>query len=239
MTFHIFHHDEDNLAHEGCVHMSRATPAKDIVDFGKESLRLLDMRESGHDSTEWHEAKHGDDVVVYRGIVDGSVWNCIKTVATIHCSAAYLCDRLNDAKAMTTFDEMSEYCHVIADIDAATGTSIRHVKAKAIFPTSARDFLVVTSAAYTDKVYTIATRSILHNDVPMDPHWVRATTLISGYVIRATGDHQCEVTMIAHMDLGGHFPAFVINLLAVDSPMGLMKRLQHLYNGKDFEPTKP
>ncbi|CAK4071727.1 unnamed protein product [Aphanomyces euteiches] len=217
MTFHIFHHDEENPAHVDCVRMNRATPAANIIAFGQESLRLLTIRESGHDDTHWHEAKHVDDITVYRGIVNDSVWNCIKT--------------LNDASAITKFEEMTEYCHVIANVDVAT--SIRHVKAKAVFPTTARDFVVVTSESRSDKAIVIATRSILHDDMPEDPHFVRATMLISGYVIRPTGKHQCQVTMVAHVDLGGHFPAFVINLLAVDAPIGSMKRLRELYNHQE------
>ncbi|KAG9407211.1 hypothetical protein AC1031_001911 [Aphanomyces cochlioides] len=100
-----------------------------------------------------------------------------------------------------------------------------------------RDFVVVTSESRSDKAIVIATRSILHDDMPEDPHFVRATMPISGYVIRPTGKYQCQVTMVAHVDLGGHFPAFVINLLAVDAPIGSMKRLRELYNHQDVKPA--
>ncbi|KAF0714196.1 Aste57867_3992 [Aphanomyces stellatus] len=214
-----------------------STPASTYVEHGAESVRLLLAREAGADHTQWSEARRtADNIVVYRGVVPHSSWNCIKTTARMQCSAAFLAAKLVDANELTTYDTMSAVCHQVATIDAYT--SVRHVQAKPVFPTRARDFVVLTvqttDAKDDDAAIVIATRSIHHCDVPDDAkHFVRGATLLSGYILRVVNDHTCDLTLIAHLDLGGNIPASLINLLAVDSPIKLVKRLQELY-----EPTK-
>ncbi|KAH9154009.1 hypothetical protein AeRB84_003833 [Aphanomyces euteiches] len=202
------------------------------VSHGSESVRiLLDKASPTCEDTTWTEVKTVDEITVYRGIVAGSDWNAVKAQGRIPCSGDFLADKLQDAAEMTTFDDMTATCKVIQVVDAATKTSIRYVQAKPVFPTSARDFLVVTSEKrLNDGTIAIASRSITHESTPEDKHFVRAHTHVSGYIIRPLGEDECEVTLIVHMDLGGMLPAVVINILAVDSPVKLLKRFRELYN---------
>ncbi|KAF0684344.1 Aste57867_23657 [Aphanomyces stellatus] len=208
--------------------------AVDYTAFGEESARLLVARVDGNDdSIEWSEVKEWDGVTVFRGVVDDNDWNCIKAVATVHCSAQSLADRLADPAEMKTFDSNTDAVTVVEVVDAAT--TILHVRAKAIFPTTARDFSVVTarhmdaSSMAGSPRTVIASRSIDHEDIPVDPWYVRAYTYLSGYVLQPLSESECQVTMIVHMNLGGSLPSFVINLLAVDAPIYLLQRLRELY----------
>jgi len=129
---------------------------------------------------------------------------------------------------MSTFDEMTDNCRVIEDVCPATKTSVRYVQAKPVFPTSARDFLVVTAEERMDDMIVIATRSIHHHAVPEQKGYVRAKTHISGYIIRKVSPTTCEVTLVVHMDLGGYMPAPVINFLGTSAPIKLLKKLRSL-----------
>ncbi|OQR93554.1 hypothetical protein THRCLA_08426 [Thraustotheca clavata] len=201
-----------------------------FIAIGHKSIEELLAKDNNTDEhTTWGEAKMSHGVKVSKGVVAGNPWNCIKATAVVECSAKFLADKLNDPNEMSTFDEMTDNCRVI-EVNGVT--SVRYVQAKPVFPTTARDFLVVTAMEERGDVIAIGTKSIKHPAVPEDPLFVRALTHVSGYIIRPLGEHKCEVTLIVHMDLGGHMPPAVINLLSSSSPVKLLQHFQHLYNHK-------
>ncbi|KAF0694945.1 Aste57867_14200 [Aphanomyces stellatus] len=205
------------------------------IEHGAESVRLLLDKESpACQDTTWTEAKSsGDGITVFRGIVADSDWNAVKATGVIHCPAAFLADKLQDVSEMTTFDDMTASCIVVEDVCAATKTSVRYAQAKPVFPTTARDFVVITSEKrLQDGTIAIGTRSIDHPMYPESTKFVRAHTYVSGYVIRPVDVEQCHVTLIVHMNLNGMLPAMVINVLAIDSPLKLLKRFRVLYGDK-------
>ncbi|EQC37535.1 hypothetical protein SDRG_05136 [Saprolegnia diclina VS20] len=202
---------------------------EDYLALGAKSITDIVAKDSGADkSTSWSHVKDTDGVSIDRGVVDGSAWNAIKATTTVDCAADDLAAKLSDASQMHIFDEMTDNCRVIEALKDST--SIRYVQAKPVFPTTARDFLVVTSQQHLDDgSIVIGTKSVEHDSVPVDKHFVRAHTHVSGYIVRPLTPTSCSVTLIVHMDLGGYMPAAVINLLSVSSPIKLMKRLRLLY----------
>ncbi|KAH9106733.1 hypothetical protein LEN26_014480 [Aphanomyces euteiches] len=245
MTFSLFHNEAASPKSASAAvkaynlhSISQTTPPDVYTKHGEESFRLVMARENGADGTEWRVAKSSDGMTVSRGIVPNVSWHCIKSTSRMPCSMTTLADKLNDAKEMTTFDEMTSSCEVLPSL-APSGTSVRHVKAKPIFPTQTREFVVISSEhkAEDGSMIVIATRSIHHEDVPEVSHLTRATMILSGYIIRAIDDHTCELTVIAHIDLGGLLPATVINLLATETPLQLMKRMQRLYGRRPASPS--
>ncbi|OQR90199.1 hypothetical protein THRCLA_09410 [Thraustotheca clavata] len=202
----------------------------EYIALGEQSILEVLAKDDGSDkSTTWSYVKESDNVIIYRGVNDNSPWNCIKAIATVNCSADELAKQLNDPDQMSNFDEMTDNCRVIEQLNPTGTTSIRYVQAKPVFPTTARDFLVVTTEHRMKDTIIIGTKSIQHEAVPLNRSYVRANTHVSGYIIRPLSSTQCQVTLIVHMDLGGYMPAYVINLLSVTSPIKLMKRIRQLY----------
>ncbi|KAH9192288.1 hypothetical protein AeNC1_005728 [Aphanomyces euteiches] len=200
--------------------------AKDFAAFGQESVQILLARVSD-DDVAWSLAKEMDGVVVSRGVVPGNEWNCMKAVTRIQCSAEFLAGKLTDPTTMTSYDDNTDSVDVIKVVD--DNTKILHVRAKAVFPTTAREVVIVTAKGPIENGIVIATRSIEHEEVPLNPCYVRATTYISGYILTPISETECEVTMIVHMNLGGSVPSFIINMFAVDAPISLLRRLRDLY----------
>ncbi|RHZ31599.1 hypothetical protein DYB37_006181 [Aphanomyces astaci] len=204
--------------------------ATDYAAFGQESIQMLTDRASSKDtSIKWSLVKQYDGIDISRGVVEGNDWNAIKAVGIIRCAARFLADRLTDPNEMKSFDNNTDVCDVLDDVD--DHTKVLHVRAKAVFPTTARDFVVVTAIGHlADKsTIVIASRSVEHAHAPIDPCYVRATTYLSGYLLRPTSPSSCEVTMLVHMNLGGSLPSFIINMLAVDAPIHLLGKLRTLY----------
>ncbi|OQR90201.1 hypothetical protein THRCLA_09408 [Thraustotheca clavata] len=202
----------------------------EYIAIGDQSILECLAKDDGTDkSTTWSFAKESDGVVAYRGINEHSPWNCIKAITTVNCSAEELAKQLNDPNQMSNFDEMTDNCRVIEQLNPTGTTSIRYVQAKPVFPTTARDFLVVTSEHRMKDAIIIGTKSIQHDAIPLNHSFVRANTHVSGYIMRPLSPTKCQLTLIVHMDLGGFMPPYVINLLSVSSPIALLKRIRYLY----------
>ncbi|RHY25998.1 hypothetical protein DYB32_007954 [Aphanomyces invadans] len=223
--------------------------ARDALDnyaaFGNASIELLVANVSDASTIAWTEVKLHDGIAVYRGAVPNSDWNAVKATCVVQCPAWFLAGKLQNPADMTTFDTMTASCHVLADFSGRV--SVRHVQAKPVFPTTARDFVVVTavhevagssSASDHQDRFVIASRSTTHPKAPETKQFVRGTNNISGYVVDGVDGGACRVTMMAHMDLGGMLPAVVINALAVDAPYKLLKRFRTLYELESF-PRRP
>lgn len=201
------------------------------LDLADQSIFEILAKDDGSDkTTTWTHVKNTDGVSVDRGVNAHSPWNAIKATTTVHCSANDLASKLNDPQQMHIFDEMTDNCRIIEALNPAETKTIRYVQAKPVFPTTARDFLVVTSEQRLDDgSIVIGTKSVEHDSVPVNKHFVRAHTHVSGYIVRPLTPTSCTVTLIVHMDLGGYMPAYVINLLSVASPIQLLKRFRVLY----------
>lgn len=73
------------------------------------------------------------------------------------------------------------------------------------------------------------------NDLlPPQRGFVRATLMISGYVIEAVPGrpHCARVTMCAHSDLGGQLPSSLINALSVNAPIKILTAISEVLRSK-------
>jgi hypothetical protein len=203
-----------------------APSSDDLEQYGKQNIQQVLAYET---QSHWINVKKVDGIEVDRAIVGNSAWQSIKATATVECSAENLAQQLTTADEMPRFDTMTSSCVVLNQV--TPHTSVRYVQAKPVFPTTARDFLVVTSEHRSgSNEIVIASRSIEFDEImPLQPNFVRATMYISGYVLRALSPTQCHVTLIVHMDLGGYLPASVLNMLSTAAPIKLLKQLQTTY----------
>ena len=118
--------------------------------------------------------------------------------------------------------------------------------------TSPRDFCVSTTVdQLSDGSYLIATHSVDHPDGQIRKKFVRASSMISGFIVTPgnlinqnpeenesendTDDDEsevCTVTIIAHMDLGGIIPPAVTRFLGFSAPIKLVRKLRSLVEKK-------
>lgn len=60
--------------------------------------------------------------------------------------------------------------------------------------------------------------SMEHPDMPPKKNVIRAETLISGYVIRPTGENSCHVMIVSQNDIKGLIPKAIVNRVASKAP---------------------
>lgn len=202
-----------------------------IVAFEEDSIRSLLTRYEGADvlPNGWRQGPSNKGIQVVYGEVagKGSEWYTMKTTGTLNVSASKAAHTLMRNEMVPKFDDMTKEVKVVAKLSDAS--EVRHVTAKPIMFTAARDFSVVST--YREEGsgrILIATRSV--EDVPQCKGYVRATILISGYVVtpHPTDPNTCEMSVVAHMDLGGNLPAMVVRYLGLSAPIKLVEKIREI-----------
>lgn len=205
----------------------------DLAAFADKSVEVLLARHSGEDkSTKWEVLSDADGVKIWRGDVEGDSWNAFRCARRITTDKASIVKALLDLDLTMELDEMMESAEVIKEAEDGR-ISMRQVASKGVFPISGREFVIITTVRdLPDGRVAIATRSVDIDEVLPYEGYVRATNHISGYVIEeatdASGKVYCDVTLLAHADLGGFIPAQIVNLLGTSSTVKVLEKLQAL-----------
>ncbi|KAL0583294.1 hypothetical protein ABG067_006795 [Albugo candida] len=204
---------------------------RDNLDEIKDDLfqRLL-VRYAGTDVVPdgWIEGPNSNGVQVVHGSVRDNSWHTMKATGKLPCNPEEALRLLADRDMVPRFDDMTKEIRLLEQLDEHT--EVRLVSCKGVMFTTPRDFCVVTSVRCEKSGRClVATRSVEHTGSKQEGY-TRALSYISGYVITPDSDDPniCEVAIIAHMDLGGHVPAFVVRQLGLSSPIDLFKSIRKL-----------
>ncbi|KAI9920466.1 hypothetical protein PsorP6_015805 [Peronosclerospora sorghi] len=200
-----------------------------VQAFEQESLCKLLQRYNGMDvlPNGWRDGPCDKGIQVVYGEVAGSEWYTMKTTGTLDVSASKAAHLLMRCDMVPKFDDMTREVKALETLSDAS--EVRRVSAKSVMFTAARDFSVVsTYREESSGRHLIATRSVEH--VPERKGYVRALILISGYVVtpHASDPNTCEMSVIAHMDLGGKLPAMVVRYLGLSAPIKLVDKIREV-----------
>lgn len=96
------------------------------------------------------------------------------------------------------------------------------MKFKGIWPTAPRDFVVLTTwSEHSDGSVWISSKAAPDGYFPLKSEYVRGNIVFSGYVLRQRGN-DCDITLIAHTELGGTLPVSIINMLSATAPFKML-----------------
>ncbi|KAG2520824.1 hypothetical protein JM16_005628 [Phytophthora kernoviae] len=179
-----------------------ASVRANIKEFEEDSINKLLTRYDGVDvlPNGWREGPCSKGIQVVYGEVTGSEWYTMKTTGTLQVSAEKAASILMDYNMVPKFDDMTREVKPVEKL----------------------------SDASEDGRHLIATRSVEY--VPERKGFVRATIIISGYVVvpHPTDPNMCEMSVIAHMDLGGNLPAMVVRYLGLSAPIKLVEKIHEI-----------
>lgn len=131
-------------------------------------------------------------------------------------------------------------------------TSIRRMCFKPVWPTKPRDFLCCTTwREQEDGSLLVCTRSVPEKLREVEEGYVRGTILISGYSIQPyhtlkkddiyynddINAFGCKVTLIAHTDLGGGMPPWIINMLSSEAPLKMLIKIRGIFDAMNALPN--
>lgn len=122
---------------------------------------------------------------------------------------------------------------------------MRRVCYKPVWPTAPRDFLCYTTwQELEDGSLLICTRSVPNKILEVEESYVPGNILISGYWIQPChtlskddsyyncniNSCSCKVTLIAHTDLGGTMPAWLMNLLTAEALLKILVKIKGVFD---------
>ncbi|KAF1328647.1 Lipid-binding protein, partial [Globisporangium splendens] len=206
----------------------------DFHAFATDNVQILLDRHSGQDKlTTWAlvDSQTKGGVKIWKGQVQGSSWSPFKVSRHINADKATILNALIDPDLLLKLDDMTSSVRILKSVDEEGKLTLRQIATKAIFPVSAREFVIITYATtLPDGRTIIASRSIPLEGVQPTDGAVRGVTVISGYIIEevksASGKPCCDVTLLAHADLAGYIPARIVNLLGTSTTVKILEKLQ-------------
>ncbi|KAF0704879.1 hypothetical protein As57867_007201, partial [Aphanomyces stellatus] len=165
------------------------------------------------DQARWEPATADDDA--HRLAESTQLFVCgvtkaaAKSTLTLQHPAHEILDVLLDTAQKGTFDAQ---LHEVAPLEAIDGhTSVHHVAYKPIFPRRGRDFVVLSHwRTLADDSILLVTRSVAHDDVPVQHDMDRALLHMEGFhIVPRDGQNAADVTYVIHADANG-LPAHVV-----------------------------
>lgn len=201
-----------------------------LEEFENDSVQRLLQRYAGTDvlPSGWRDGPESNGIKVVYGEVAGSEWYTMRTTGKLRVSASKAARILMSAEMVPKFDDMTKDVKLLERLSEAT--EVRLVSAKSVMFTSARDFCVASTVRREPSGRVlIATRSVDHPQ-GTQKGFVRALSYISGYIVTpdAHDPNACELSVVAHMDLGGNLPAMVVRYLGLSAPIKLVQKIDEV-----------
>jgi len=183
------------------------------------------------DSDQGFSVAHEDKkkgLTVWQQASPDSAINIVKLRAELNAPAAVVYDVLHDADFRKEWDESMEEGFCIEQLDAHNDVGYYSAKSP-IFTVSARDFCNQRSwwRSPDGSEYIIFNHSVKHTNCPEKKSFVRAFSILSGYLLRPHPD-SADKTLFFYLtqcDLKGWIPIFAINQGASKFAPGIVDKL--------------
>uniref|UniRef100_A0A667Y2G6 START domain-containing protein 10 n=1 Tax=Myripristis murdjan TaxID=586833 RepID=A0A667Y2G6_9TELE len=139
--------------------------------------------------------------------VRACVFQCKMAIKDV--SAATMFDVLHDSQYRKTWDPAMMESFDIARISATA--DVGYYSWLCPKPLKNRDVVTLRSWQVTDEDYVIINYSVKHPKYPPLKNFVRAVSILTGYVIKPTGPNSCSFIYLSQADPKGSLPKWVVN----------------------------
>ncbi|XP_041653463.1 START domain containing 14 [Cheilinus undulatus] len=132
---------------------------------------------------------------------------CRMTIKDV--SAATMYDVLHDSEYRKTWDPAMEESFDIARL--SVNADVGYYSWRCPKPINNRDVITLRSWRVMDDEYIIMNFSVKHPDHPPRNDFVRAISILTGYLIKPTGPNSCSFIYLSQADPKGSLPKWVVN----------------------------
>jgi len=200
---------------------------RDTKSFSKVVQHLVDISLSDG----WTPIKtvHGVDCSYKK--TEDSPYVLVKGEGTIDARIEKILEFLSVPDNMYILDPMLTDVRIVEKVDSAS--HVFQFKAKMPPMVTNRDFVFQSWDGMwkTDspRIAVSVGESIVHPDAPEESGYVRGNILVSGYVATEIPDRpsQCKIVYLLQADPKGWLPVWVVNLLAGDQAMNVVRLIQY------------
>lgn len=183
----------------------------------------------------WEEKRNRDGIVIYTSKVEGSPFKAVRGVMTVTGKVESLVALVEDLPACPDWAAMCKEARLISR-DSPTRTHI-YVYNDIPFPVSDRDVYALTEWEVKDNGTVSMTSSAQPGGVE-ETRAVRLVDAITQWHFTDQGDGTVQVENYAHIDPNGPTPAWITNMLLVDSPFDSMTNMRKLIESGAYADAK-
>jgi len=193
------------------------------------------------DSTDgWHSVHETSDgkTKLWDRKSEVSSINIVRLLANIATDALILYDTLHDPDYRKIWDENMIEGLCIEQLDDFNDVGYYSAKAPVAL-VAGRDFCNERSWQVTDDTqYVIMNHSVVHPKCPEKKGFVRANSIMSGYLVRRKAEGGCTLTYLTQADPRGWIPATVMNFVTTKFAPKLISKLENAANAYTEWKTK-
>lgn len=194
------------------------------------ALCALPWLAAAADEQEWTLKKEKDDIQIYTRAVDGSKFKAVRGVMLSDARLSSVVALIRDSAACSRWADLCKEARVLEQ-SSETDYLVYNLND---IPWPVKDRDAVTRVVWqhdpaTGRVTMTAT-AIDSDLVPATGKAVRLRNAVTKWILTPQADGKLEIASEGHIDPGGPTPAWMTNLMLVDSPL---KTLQNMR--KEFE----
>ncbi|CAM9447768.1 START domain-containing protein 10-like [Lethenteron reissneri] len=134
-----------------------------------------------------------------------------------------MCDVLHDAAYRHKWDANVIQTHDIGRLTA--NADVGYYAWKCPKPLKNRDFVTLRSWLPLENDYLIINHSVKHPKFPPKKDFVRAVSILTGYLVRSHGNNGCTLIYLTQLDPKGSLPKWVVNRASQMLAPKAMKRI--------------
>lgn len=198
-------------------------PDNKYTKFVKETIDEMLSAKNETESDGWILSLESEGMTIYRKDIPGTPITYIKGSGIFPVDAQAYLDILLDNNRKPEYDSMYKDGRVVEQVDERTTVVTQSFHA--IWPTSARDFLLIQHwTKLPDGTLLSGGKSIEHPECPERKDHVRGQVYLGGFLMKpvsgsSSSNPQTEITYISKFDLRGNIPSRVVSLIARKQPL--------------------
>jgi len=174
---------------------------------------------------DWEVQRHRDDIKVYTREVPDSKYKEVRAVMRMQTPLMPLVGLVMDTDACP---ELAELCKEAYVVEQESESELYIYSYNDIpFPATDRD--AVTRVNWTqDDAYVVRMEAVTVEGMVPATKAVRVLKGVTSWEFKPVGGGEVEITTRAHIDPGGPIPAFITNMLLVDTPFKTLKNMRRI-----------
>lgn len=182
----------------------------------------------------WELKRDRDGIQVYTRAMEGSAYRAVKAVGEIDASPAQLTALVKDTEACPRWADLCKTSFVHQSESAQREWVYTHNDLP--WPVTDRDVLAEVNWHYLADRQAVVMDSAATSDIyPKQKGRVRIQDARASWVFEDLGAGKSRVTSFGHIDPAGPTPAWMTNLLLVDSPFNTLKRMAEAVEDEAYQ----
>lgn len=184
---------------------------------------------------DWQEKRNRDGIVIYTSKVDGSPFNAVRGEMAVEGRVSSLVALVEDIEACPDWAAMCKEATLVQR-ESPTKSYV-YVYNDIPFPVKDRDVYALTQWTIHPSGKVTMTSRAQPGGTP-ETKAVRLLDAKTQWHFTDLGDGTVRVENYAHIDPNGPTPAWIINILLIDSPFDSMTNMRELIEGGAYKDAR-